>query len=297
MRLDFVLPSGPNTFMDLLAAHLARCGACARRRSRACRCIESTGFSPEALAASLRELKGVSDGVGDHRHRPSPRPRGDPRGGRRRHAGPDPGLRHRACAAPRLCRHRQPQCRPPRGPPARPLRAWLGGRGGAVRGLAQLSRPRGARDGLSPHPRRGLPEPADRRAARGPRRSGAQLPRGRPPAAGRPELRGIYNIGAGNRGIARALEESGPSPRGRVHRPRADRAHPPLPALRHHGRGHRPEPPCGGARGDRAAAASRRGASTGRTRCRSASTPSFARTFPRFCEDQSEASILEGWSP
>ena len=34
-----------------------------------------------------------------------------------------------------------------------------------------------------------------------------------------PGLRGIYNIGAGNRGIARALEESRPGARGGVHRP------------------------------------------------------------------------------
>ena len=153
--------------------------ACARPPSCACRCIVSTGSAPRRWRHSLRALKGSSDGLGDHRHRPSPRPRGDPRGGKRRHPGPDPGLRHRACAAPWLCRHRQPQRRPPRGPPARPLRPGLGGRGRPVRGLAQLSRPRGARDGLSPHPRRGLPESADRRAARGPRRSGAQLRRGR----------------------------------------------------------------------------------------------------------------------
>ena len=40
--------------------------------------------------------------------------------------------------------------------------------------------------------------------------------------AARPGLRGIYNIGAGNRGIAQALEEAGRGRRGGVHRPRAD---------------------------------------------------------------------------
>ena len=80
VRLDFVLPSGPNTFMDLLAAHLEKRGH-ARAAELRVQVHRVDGFSPEALASCLRALQGESDGVGDHRHRPSPRPRGDPRGG------------------------------------------------------------------------------------------------------------------------------------------------------------------------------------------------------------------------
>ena len=208
VRLDFILQSGPNTFMDLLAEHLAGLGAARTAAAdRACaprRRLQPRGTGQQPARAARRQRW-------DRHHRPRPPggARGDPRDRGRRDAGADPGLRHRARAAHRLCRHRQPQCRPARRPSARPLRAGIGRRGGAVRGLAQLSRPRGARDGLSPRPRRRVPEAADRRAARGPRRPRAQLSRGPAPAGGTPELRGIYNIGAGNRGIARALDEAG----------------------------------------------------------------------------------------
>ena len=138
------------------------------------------------------------------------------------------------------------------------------GRGGAVRGLAQLSRPRGARDGLSPHPRRRVPGPADRRAARGPRRSRAQLSRGRAPAGGATRACAASTISAPATAASPGrCEEAGRAQRGGVHRPRADRAHPAVPARRHHGRGDRPEPARRGARGHRPAAAARRVASAG----------------------------------
>jgi LacI family transcriptional regulator len=63
IRLDFVLQSGPNTFMDLLAAHLASLGA-ARSAETDLHVHRVDGFSPEALAASLRELRGISGGIG-----------------------------------------------------------------------------------------------------------------------------------------------------------------------------------------------------------------------------------------
>jgi LacI family transcriptional regulator len=63
VRLNFVLPSGPNTFMDLLAAHLERRGR-ARSLQAQVQVHRVDGFSPEALAATLRELEGVSDGIG-----------------------------------------------------------------------------------------------------------------------------------------------------------------------------------------------------------------------------------------
>ena len=159
------------------------CGAARAAAGRCCVCTASTGSAPRHWPRPARAARRQRR---DRHHRPRPPggARGDPRDRSRRDAGADHGLRHRARAAHRLCRHRQPRRGTARRPSARPLRAGIGRRGGAVRGLAQLSRPRGARDGLSPHPRRRVPEAADRRAARGPRRTRAQLPRGPAPAGG-----------------------------------------------------------------------------------------------------------------
>ncbi|HEX6015848.1 MAG TPA: LacI family DNA-binding transcriptional regulator [Geminicoccaceae bacterium] len=63
LQLDFVLQSGPNTFMDLLAGHLAGVGA-ARAAEADVRVHRVDGFSPEILAATLRELRPASAGVG-----------------------------------------------------------------------------------------------------------------------------------------------------------------------------------------------------------------------------------------
>ena len=74
------------------------------------------------------------------------------------------------------------------------------------------------------------------------------------PAGRAPGLRGLYNIGAGNRGIARALEEAG---RGSevVFIGHEITEHAPVPARRHDGRCDRPEPAGRGARGRRPPAA------------------------------------------
>jgi LacI family transcriptional regulator len=62
-RLDFILQSGPNTFMDLLAGHLTR--AAAARAAEVELCLHRVeGFSPDTLAATLRELPPASRGVG-----------------------------------------------------------------------------------------------------------------------------------------------------------------------------------------------------------------------------------------
>ena len=63
VRLDFILQSGPNTFMDLLAAHLTGLGA-ARAAGADLRVHRVDGFNPEALANSLHELRGISGGIG-----------------------------------------------------------------------------------------------------------------------------------------------------------------------------------------------------------------------------------------
>ena len=63
VRLDFVLQSGPNTFMDLLASQLMAVGA-ARSAEVDVHVHRVDGFSAEALAASLREHAGATGGIG-----------------------------------------------------------------------------------------------------------------------------------------------------------------------------------------------------------------------------------------
>ncbi|MFZ1430399.1 MAG: substrate-binding domain-containing protein, partial [Geminicoccaceae bacterium] len=63
VRLDFILQSGPNTFMDLLAGHLERVGA-ARGAEIDVRLHRIDGFSPEALATILHDLPPATRGVG-----------------------------------------------------------------------------------------------------------------------------------------------------------------------------------------------------------------------------------------
>ena len=178
LHFDFVLPSGPNTFMDLLAAHLESAARCAAAEVEV-RVHRVDGFSPGGAGArpcrAARAPATASAIIAlDH-----PLVREAIRD-LAAHGTPVLTLVSDIAHAPRLAyvgidnRARRASRRPSAGP----LRAGLDGRGRAVRGLAQLSRPRGAGDGLPPHPGRGLPASADRRAARGPRRSGAQLPRG-----------------------------------------------------------------------------------------------------------------------
>ena len=175
--LDFILQGGPNTFMGLLAGHLEATAA-ARGPEVVIRVHMVDGFSPEALAGTLHALAPGSRGVGlialDH---PLVREairevaaRGLPVLTLVSDIGNVPsvgyvGIDNRA--AGRLAGHLLGRFMPRRA-----------GRGGAVRRLAQLPRPRGAGDGLPPHAGGGLPGAADRRAARGPRRPAAQLPRG-----------------------------------------------------------------------------------------------------------------------
>ena len=63
MRLDFVLQRGPNTFMDLLASQLVAVGA-ARSAEVDVHVHRVDGFSAEALAASLREHADATGGIG-----------------------------------------------------------------------------------------------------------------------------------------------------------------------------------------------------------------------------------------
>jgi len=93
------------------------------------------------------------------RARPPRRAHRHPRGGGDRHAHRHAGLRHFRRAAARLCRHRQPRRRPARRPSARALPAAGPRLRRDVRGLAALSRPRGTRLRLPPHPGRGVPRP------------------------------------------------------------------------------------------------------------------------------------------
>ena len=85
-------------------------------------------------------------------------------------------LRHPGHAAHRLCGSRQPRRRPHRRPADRPLRRRAARQGRADRRQPQLSRPRGARDGLPRHHRGGVSGAHRRRLARRSRRRGAELP-------------------------------------------------------------------------------------------------------------------------
>jgi hypothetical protein len=75
LQLDFVLQSGPNTFMDLLAGHLANVGA-TREAEADVHVHRVDGFSPKILAATLRELRPApapAGGRGDFARRVSGR--------------------------------------------------------------------------------------------------------------------------------------------------------------------------------------------------------------------------------
>ena len=62
-RLDFLLPGGSNSFLGVLAAHL-RDSARARKSVADVRIHLIEGFNPDALAAALRELGPQSRGLG-----------------------------------------------------------------------------------------------------------------------------------------------------------------------------------------------------------------------------------------
>ena len=62
IRLDFILPSGTNPFIAALLAEILEQAAVAPALDVHVRSIE--GFNPDSLARALRELKGVTTGVG-----------------------------------------------------------------------------------------------------------------------------------------------------------------------------------------------------------------------------------------
>lgn len=208
VRLDFVLQSGPNTFMDLLAAHLE-----ARGRARAAELLVRVhrvdGFSAEALAACLRGLKGASGGVGliaiDH---PLVRE----------------AIRETAAAGTPVLTLVSDIAHTPRfayvgidNRNAGRLAGHLVGRfvpgsegevalfAGSLSYRGHEEREMGFRHILA-EDFPGL-RIVELREVRDDLERSYDEARGL--LARHPELRGIYNIGAGNRGIARALEESG----------------------------------------------------------------------------------------
>lgn len=62
LRLDFVLPAGTNTFMANLKQHIEE--QASMRRDLEVRVHSIEGFNPESLAKSLESLKGATNGVG-----------------------------------------------------------------------------------------------------------------------------------------------------------------------------------------------------------------------------------------
>ena len=210
LRLDFVLQSGPNTFMDLLAGHLAGLDE-ARAGEVEVRVHRVDGFSPEALAASLRELQGTSAGIGiialDH---PLVRE----------------AIRESAAVGTPVLTLVSDIAHAPRiayvgidNRNAGRLAGHLLGRfvpgsagevalfAGSLSYRGHEEREMGFRHILADEfPSLRIVELREVRddLERSYREAGRLL-------ADRPQLRGIYNIGAGNRGIARALEEAGRS--------------------------------------------------------------------------------------
>ena len=207
VRLDFVLQRGPNTFMDRLAAHLADLGEA--HAGIDLRVHRVDGFSPEALAASLRGLKGISRGIGiiavDH---PLVRE----------------AIRETAAAGTPVLTLISDIAQAPRvgyvgidNRAAGRLAGHLLGRfvpgsagevalfAGSLRYRGHEEREMGFRHILADEfPKLRIVELREVRD---------DLERSYGEAkdllAARPGLRGVYSIGAGNRGIARALEEAG----------------------------------------------------------------------------------------
>lgn len=62
IRLEFILPEGTNSFVRMLRAQIELQGADRPELSVGLRSVEA--FSPETLAASLRACRGTADGVG-----------------------------------------------------------------------------------------------------------------------------------------------------------------------------------------------------------------------------------------
>jgi len=63
VEIDFLLPGGTNTFLKMLAGHLEALAA-ARKHEATIRIHLIEGFSPDALARKLLELKTASGGIG-----------------------------------------------------------------------------------------------------------------------------------------------------------------------------------------------------------------------------------------
>src|SRR5437764_5603589 len=206
--LDFILQGGPNTFMGLLASHL-KSTAAARAPEVVVRVHMVDGFSPEALAGTLHALAPESRGVGlialDH---PLVREairevaaKGLAVLTRVSDIANVPsvgyvGIDNRA--AGRLAGHLLGRFMP-RGPGEVALFA------GSLSHRGHEEREMGFRHMLAEdYPELRIAELREVRddLLRSYRESRLLL-------EARPGLGGIYNIGAGNRGIARALEETG----------------------------------------------------------------------------------------
>ena len=208
LELAFIVPGGTNSFMSTLSAHLLDIAATQSAQARI-RVHRVEAFQPEQLAALLRELAAHADGIGliaiDH---PVVRTaiRDAAAGGVRVVTlvsdisdGPRQfyvGLDHRA--AGRLAAHR--------------MGRFLGQRRGTVALFAGSMLYRGHEERAIGF-RRLLAEEYPEIALTQTREMHDDLEQCYREALAllqtEPELGGIYNVGAGNRGIVRALEETG----------------------------------------------------------------------------------------
>ena len=183
-HLEFFLPIGSNAFMADLA-RLIEDYAARLPLVASCKIHNLKGISPNALQAAVDRAVAARQWRRRHRRRPSQDAQHPARHRRGRHSPRHPGLRRPGRAALGLCRHRQPGGRAHRGAADGPLPRRQFRASGDGRGLALLSRSRGARDGLSLRAQRGIPEPHGHQRGREQRRPGSQLCRDHASPAGR----------------------------------------------------------------------------------------------------------------
>ena len=165
----FVLPSGTNTFMSLLASQVDRTLMSLAEQQAYGDVLRVDVFDPQGLASTLARLDRAVSRRRDGGARPSGRARCDRRDGRSGHGGGDAGVRRAELAPASLCRHRQFRGRPHGRDPDGPLRRPAQGAGGIDRRQPGAARSCRAHVRLPAGDRLGIPAAAHPVRARRPR--------------------------------------------------------------------------------------------------------------------------------
>ena len=211
-RFAFILPTGANTFMTNLAEQVRRTADWLAGQRAFIDVLHVDVFDPDALADALESLAAVLSRRG-HRSRSIIRGCAPRSTTLRRAAIAVVTLVSDAPSSRRL--HYVGIDNPAAGRTAATLMGrFLHGRtrhGRRHRRLARAARPCRAAVRLPPDPVRRISRPRRRfRRVEGPRRQRAHARRSRRACSrSSRDLVGLYSVGAGNRGIAAALEESG----------------------------------------------------------------------------------------